>query len=299
MNGLTISQSQYLDSSGQPSSYSVLQSDVYNNFTYKLKVEKEIAKYRNVLLDLLHPTGLKVLGEYVLRSNSHFNMAMHQTLFTGKSLQSYSGYNSSSVSMNTDFNNPANNIVQFNDIAGEDLTQFIFVGQLNTPNTVIEIVPVNGPNVRSEIIGIDNVNKTVTLASNTWLAYANVAYVKTTKGSNTINILGVTKSYDYINNGNYSNTAYPIKDIIYAGDSVKVGSNTYIAKTVDYANNIIYTTTNALANTSNSYISVNRKLSAQTQVMLYGRIGVEYTLELITEDGLNILTEDGKTLTLD
>ena len=51
--------------------------------------------------------------------------------------------------------------------------------------------------------------------------------------------------------------------------------------------------------TSNSFISVNRKLSAQTHVMLYGRIGIEYILELITEDGLNILTEDGKTLTLD
>lgn len=300
LNGLTVSQSQYLDSSGQPSSYSVLQSDVYNNFTYKLKVEKEIAKYRSVLLDLLHPTGLKVLGEFVMRSNNHYNMDMTQTLFTGKSLQDYTGYNGSSVSMFADFNNVANNKVQLNNIpSGTDLTQFIFVNQPNIPNTVIQITTSNGPNVRSEVVGIDTVSNTLTLATNTWLTFANVAYVSTSSGSNAINILSVTKSYDVINNGNYSNTAYPIKDIIYPGDTVKINNDTYTTKLVDYANNIVYTTTNISSSTSNSFISVNRTLSAQTNVLLFGRIGIEYVLELFTEDGNTIITEDNNTLIVD
>jgi hypothetical protein len=300
LNGLTISREQYLDSSGQPSSYSVLQSDVYNNFTYKLKIEKEISRYRSVLLDLLHPTGMKVLGEFSMKSNNKYDLYMTESLFTGKSLQSYTGYNISGATMKADFNHFANNIVTLTNIPnGTDISQFIFVGQPNTPNTIIEIIPVNGPNVKSEIIGLDAANNTLKLASNTWLTYGNVAFVSTSTGSNVINILHTTNAYEYINNGNYSNTSYPLKDIIYAGDTVKIGANTYTAKLVDYANNIVYTTTNILANTSNSYISVNRTLSAQTHVTLYGRVGVEYVLELLTENGLNILTEDGKTLLVD
>ncbi|WP_339941548.1 hypothetical protein, partial [Undibacterium luofuense] len=62
MNGLVIGQGQYLNSQGQPSSFNVLQSQTYNNFTYQITVEKEIAKYRDILLGLLHPTGTNVIG---------------------------------------------------------------------------------------------------------------------------------------------------------------------------------------------------------------------------------------------
>ena len=53
LNGLVVSQGQYLTTQGQPSGFDVLQSTVYNNFTY------QITKYREVLLNLLHPTGMK------------------------------------------------------------------------------------------------------------------------------------------------------------------------------------------------------------------------------------------------
>jgi hypothetical protein len=73
LNGLTIGQGQYLNDRGQPSAFSVLQSEYYNNYTYQITVEKEIAKYRETLLNLLHPSGMKVLGRYAIKSNSTFS----------------------------------------------------------------------------------------------------------------------------------------------------------------------------------------------------------------------------------
>jgi hypothetical protein len=80
LNGLVISQGQYLDKQGQPSSFNVLQSTKYNNYTYQISVEKEIAKYRDILLNLLHPTGMKMIGRYVLNSNTSFQSTAYTDL---------------------------------------------------------------------------------------------------------------------------------------------------------------------------------------------------------------------------
>ena len=61
LNGLVISEGQYLDSRGQPSSFSVLQNEIYNNYTYQITVQKEIDKYRSTLLNLLHPNTVSFL----------------------------------------------------------------------------------------------------------------------------------------------------------------------------------------------------------------------------------------------
>ena len=68
LNGLVIGQGTYITTQGQLSAFSVLQSPDYNSFTYRLTVEKEIAKYRDILLNLLHPTGTHVIPIYDLRS---------------------------------------------------------------------------------------------------------------------------------------------------------------------------------------------------------------------------------------
>jgi hypothetical protein len=73
LNGLVLSQGQYLTKQGQPSSFDVLQSSIYNNYTYQITVEKEISKYRDILLNLLHPSGMQMIGRYVLNNSSNFN----------------------------------------------------------------------------------------------------------------------------------------------------------------------------------------------------------------------------------
>ena len=109
----------------------------------------------------------------------------------------------------------------------------------------------------------------------------------------------MTGAYDIINNGHYSNTAYPLKDIVYAGDKVLVDNNTSkTVSTVDYANGKIYLTANLTAN-ANSYMAVNRTFSATgNNVVIYGPIGLQYIPEITTEDYRTLTTEDNRKLLL-
>jgi len=294
LNGLVISQGQYLTTQGQPSSFDVLQSTIYNNFTYQITVEKEIAKYRSVLLELLHPTGMNVIGRNVLKSNTDYNLHGFEAMNQGHTLKYYTNYPTSGVTMITDFTNKSNNIVSFNNLAGSNIANYIF-----TSNSSITITPTNGPNVHAEVVNVNTTANTITLSSNIWLTFANVAVVTGNSGANVINITSLTGKYDIVNNGNYSNTAYPLKDIIYAGDKVLIDNNTSkTVSTVDYINGKIYLTANLTTN-ANSYMAVNRTFSATgNNIIIYGPIGLQYIPELITEDGRTITTEDGQIILL-
>ena len=295
LDGLVIGQGQYLNTKGQPSSFDVLQSDVYNNFTYQITIEKEIAKYREVLLNLLHPLGMKVIGRFAMNSNNYVYLHGVEAVNQGKQLQSYTGYPASSVTMVTDFVNASNNVIKFNNLANANLSNFIF------SNSTIQVIPVNGPNIHAEVQSIDAVANTVTLKTNTWLTFANVAYVSSDVTTNVINILSVTNNYDLVNNGNYSNTSYPIKDIVFAGDRILIGSNTSNTRTVtavDWVGGKIYLNNNANITSSNTLLSVNRTLSNQTNVTIFGPLGTQYVPQLITEDGRILTTEDGRIILL-
>lgn len=296
LNGLVISEGQYLNSQGQPSSYDVLQSSVYNNYTYIITVQKEIEKYRNVLLNLLHPSGTRVLGRYALKSNTNIDFHPQDALFVGYPLYYYTGLGST-ITMSTSPANKSTGTIQFNNIGSSNLANFLSVG-----NTRVAITPTNGPSIDAKVIAIDSTSNTATLDSNTWLTFANVAIATATSGANVINITNLTGAYDIINNGKYSNTAYPLKDIIFAGDTVNIGTNT--TKTVnyiDYANGKIYLTSNITAN-ANTYLTVNRTFVANStlnydQIKLYGPVGQQYINPyLTTEDGIIITTEDDQIL---
>ena len=270
LNGLVVSQGQYLNSRGWPSSYSVLQNDVYNNYTYQVTVEKEIAKYREVLLSLLHPSGMKVLGRYALKANSNYSLHGYESTNHGLPLAYYTGHLDSSVTMFSDFNNKSNNIIQFNNLHGANIAQFI------TTNSHIQILPVNGPDIGSYVKSIDYANNKITLTDSVWLTFSNVATITAESGNNIINITALTGNYDIINNGKYSNTAYPLKDIVYAGDKVLFANNTSkTVDSVDYEAGIIYLTTNLTAN-ANSMLSVNRTFAAQTAVTIVENIDEQY-----------------------
>ena len=196
--------------------------------------------------------------------------------------------------MVADFVNKSNNILQFNNLAGANLAGFVFA------NSTIEVTPVNGPNIISQVVSVNPVSNTVTLKSNTWLTFANVAYAGGYGGTNTINIVTLTGAYDIVNYGNYSNTKYPLKDIVHAGDTILVENN--YPKTVshvDYTtgNGIIYLTSN-LDYPFLSLLSVNRTLEAQTSVRIYGAVGQQYIPQLTTESGDILTTEDGNIILL-
>ena len=280
LNGLVISQGQYLDSTGQPSSFDVLQSDNYNNYTYEITVEKEIAKYRDVLLGLLHPTGLKVLGRYAIKSNSEFKIVDTSETFKGHTLSYYTNNVSAYATMTSDWINLSNNIVEFYGLGANTLDTFAYIG-----NTV-SILTTNGEKISSEIVSVDNTQNTITLKDSAWLTVPNVAIVTGNTGDSFINIAELTGAYDIINNGNYNNNGYPywaqgffspeiksigaLNSIVYIGDQVKFLQDGEI-KTVtdiDY-NNGILTLDSTLTNDINSLMSVKRNVLA-TDVGFFG-----------------------------
>ena len=298
LNGLVIGDGQYLTTQGQPSSYDVLQSTKYNNFTYQITLEKEIVKYREVLLNLLHPTGTNVIGRYALKSNNKLYHHAQQGLYSGETLAYYLGEHvSDALSITTSFTNKSNNVIKFNNKLGSNLEDFIF------PNvSTIEIKNNRGVNIKSLVVDVNDAQDSITIASNVWLTFGNVAVVTGTSGTNTLNITSLTGQFDYENNGVYSNTSYPLKDIVYTGDSIKVNNNIYTVKSVNYSDDQIVLTTN-LSSNENTLLSVKRNFIANStissnQIKIFGPIGLQYIPEITTEDGITLTTEDDRTILL-
>ena len=292
LNGLTISEGQYLDTAGQLSAYDVLESEIYNNFTYEITLEKEIAKYRDILLNLLHPTGMRVLGRYALKSNSSHDFNLYNLLESGHTLGYYTGTTGSYATMTTDWTNQSNNIINLYALAGANIESFM------STNSSITLTTANGFVIHSEVVNVQNGSaNTVTLKDNVWTTFANVAYVTANSGTNIINITSLTGSYDIINNGTYSNTAYPLKDIVYAGDYVLVANNTEKqVQNVNYTSGIIYLNGN-LTSPANSLMSVRRTISTNL-VRIDGFLGTVYYPSLTDELGNVLTTEDDLVILL-
>ena len=290
LNGLAISQGQYLDTSGQLSSYDVIQSSEYNNYTYEITLEKEIAKYKKVLLDLLHPTGMQVIGRFAMKGNGSVNYTATGELDSGHTLAYYTGDTGSYVTMVSDYVNQSNNIVTFGALVGANLESFI------VPGDMILITTPAGFEIYSEVLSVMDGNaNTVTLKDSPWLTFANVAQVTANANSNIINITNITGSYDIVNNGNYSNTSAPILDVVLPGDFITVANNTEHLVIGVTANTI--TLGSNLSNTVNSLMSVRRTVYT-TNVQIFGAVGEQFFPELTDENGNTIITEDGRTILL-
>lgn len=300
LNGLALSQGQYLNAQGQPSSFSVLQSEKYNNYTYQITVEKEIEKYRTVLKNLLHPSGMKVIGRMASKIPSQFDYHVQKALFNAVPLYYYVGAAGTTATIATDFTNKSNNIIKFNNLLGANIANIIFAN-----SSYITLESAHGPNVTSKVIKVNHLNSTITVEGNVWMTFPNVATITANSGSSTINITRVvTDSYNVVNSGTYSNTAYPLMDILYPGDTVLVANNTEkVISSVDYANGKIYLTSN-LSSAANSYLHVRRtswvanSAVSGNQIRLLGGVGTVYIPELITQDGRTITTQNGRTIIL-
>ena len=292
VDGLSSSSGQYLNTQGQPSGFSVLQNQEYNNFTYELTSGIEIAKYRKVLLDLLHPTGLKVLGRYTIETLAETDFSTSTGFHSGFPLAYYTGAPSfATMVANTSY--PSTNTVSFTFLYGANLQQILAVGNELLMTTA------NGFAIQSEIESIDVSSNTVTLVDHSWLSFANVAYVTANAGSNRINISSLTGSYNIVNNGTYSNPTQPLRDIVFTGDTVVISNNSVrTVSNVDYQNNVVYLTSNlsAYAN-SGSLMTVNRTF-VTSNVYDFGAVGVQYFPVITTEDGNIIITENGLEILL-
>jgi len=292
INGLVSSQGQYINSTGHLSAFDVLQSSEYNDFTYELTLEKEIAEYRNILLELLHPAGTKVTGRYSMKSDVSTTSSFVSGSVVGHTLGFYTGNPGSSATIVTNFNNASNNIIHFNSLVGANLENFIFA------NNIVVMTDPYGFVVSSGVASSTDGNaNNVVMTDNVWLTYANVAYTYANSGANVINITSLTNSYDIINNGNYRNPNNKLLDIVRVGDKVLVANNTQKTVTkIDYANTRIYCDSN-FANNSISLMSVNRTFTT-TNVQIYGPLGTQYFPLITDELGNEIVTENGNFILL-
>jgi hypothetical protein len=170
LNGLVISEGQYLNKQGQPSSFSVLQSSVYNNYTYQITVEKEISKYKDILLNLLHPSGMQLLGRYVLKSNGSFTSTGNTYYNTGHHLSYYTNDTNSHLIMEAGGGTGYYNVVEFYNMDSVTILDTIL------PGTTITFTSEDDVMITSEIASSNSLSNTVTLKDSTWLTNSLTAY---------------------------------------------------------------------------------------------------------------------------
>jgi len=256
LNGLTLGAGQYLDSSGQPSSFDVLQSTIYNNYTYEITLEKEIAKYRNALLNLLHPTGMKVIGRYAMKSADSFDVNISDILQSGNTLYHFTANadTTMTLSSNGDFRQLSSNVITISHLpwSGVTLSNFLTTG------TTISFTS----SANDTFFGVvdtvqQGVANTITLKNNVWLSISNVASGVAACGTNIINISNVyTSSYNVFNNGNYSSNN-PLIDIIQVGDFVNISNQVKLVTSINYTTKVL-TLSNNFTSSATGNIGVNK-----------------------------------------
>lgn len=74
-SGLIIFPGRYIDTKGFLSWNNRLQdNDYYQEFSYVIRVNKMLSKYRDVIKALVHPTGTKLFGDYVISSTANVSI---------------------------------------------------------------------------------------------------------------------------------------------------------------------------------------------------------------------------------
>ena len=280
LNGLTIGKGQYLSSSGQLSSFDVIQSENYNSFTYQITTQKEIAKYRSVLLNLLHPIGTKLLGRYSITQNNVAGFVPSTAASKANTLLHYTGTAAANVTMFANTSTVYQNVLQFNNLPqGTNIAEFIFA------NSTIRIAPVNGPNVVSTISSIDSANNLVVLNDKTILTFPNTFFVSYQANTNIVVVDAPTELYTFNDDYGYNITIdnlpqfeqspfLPLDVMLFAGDYIDLGSNNYMqVAAIDYPNNIIAltgTTSSNLTISSIPVISGGNSYDANTTIYITG-----------------------------
>jgi hypothetical protein len=74
VTGIYTYPGRYLNDDGHVSGYNFIQDrDYYHNYSYVVKIKESIDKYRKALKDLVHPSGMKLFGEYIYLDDNVLN----------------------------------------------------------------------------------------------------------------------------------------------------------------------------------------------------------------------------------
>lgn len=74
ITGIFTYPGRYLNDDGQLSSYNFLQNrDYYQEYSYVIRSDVSLDSYRKPVMDLIHPAGMKMWGEYIIRNEDQNN----------------------------------------------------------------------------------------------------------------------------------------------------------------------------------------------------------------------------------
>ena len=286
LDGLIVGNGIYLNDDGQPSSLGlVLQSLQYNNFTYVLSVEKALKTYKDLVLNLVHPSGMNLRGRNLLRSANGFTMDTQTSYQEGFPMDAFAGPSAQArIEANTEQGQISTNIIRFVNTISANIGNTIFA------NDIIEFTATNNLRAYSTITEVDWANTQVIIQDNVFVVFANVATGSANASSNVINIETVTGQYD----GNFLNRT-PANNIIFVGDTVSLNGGPYYEVTEVFANGNIFVANNTFGPIDNAFITVNKTANTETCIV-YGVIGQYEYPELLTEDGNILITESGKII---
>jgi len=298
LNGLVIGNGQYLNTSGQPSSFDVLQSQDYNNYTYELRTDKEFSKYKDVLLNLLNPSGMQAKGIFSNTTNQNYNYSISDISYIGRNLSYFTGNTQSYAVMipphtdvfidsgsvtqvatkQSDFGYETDPVTSQLDYQKGDewfyITDFndggantVYFGNMNganiatfiTSDSTIQLTTINGDIVYSAVNSINYVDNFITLQDSFYLTYQNVATVSGNANSSLINIQSLTGNYDNYNHGIYTNPNFHLVDVLRIGDVISIqNNNPIVVNYVDYTLNIAFLESNLSNTVTNVALTVGR-----------------------------------------
>jgi hypothetical protein len=286
LDGLIVGEGKYLNDDGHLSSLGlVLESLDFNNFTYVLSVEQALKTYKDLVLNLVHPSGMNLRGRYLLRSANGFNMNTESFFQKGFPMDVFAGPSAQArIEANTEQGQISTNIIRFVNTISANIGNTIFA------NDIIEFTATNNLRAYSTITEVDWANTQVIIQDNVFVVFANVATGSANASSNVINIETVTGQYD----GKFLNRT-PANNIIFVGDTVSLNGGPYYEVTEVFANGNIFVANNTFGPIDNAFITVNKTANTETCIV-YGVIGAYEYPELLTEDGLILLTESGKII---
>jgi len=282
-NGIILGKGIYLNADGQPSAYSVLENSKYNNYTYILQVEAALAKYKQTALAFLHPSGMNYQAYNVLRNEESYNLGMSSEELSIQSLRYLLDGSAGAFYANA----TSPNIITTYNTTGANLANVVFA------NSYLTVYTQGGRDFYSQVTGVTA--NTITLMDNWNYLVPNVVTATVSANSNTINITGLTDSWNIAT----GNTVGRFSDFMYINDSVSFDGVYYTKIThvdqADQGTTIKVTHTYPTAQTGFLNFKQNTNSS---NIWVSGIVAVPEVTDIITEFGLPLTTEDGNILIL-
>lgn len=292
-SGLISGSGNYLNTDGFLSYSNYLESEFINEFSYFLVVEKEFSKYKELLVNILHPASKQAVAYNAQKTSNIIDLESSSEVNKEINLKDVTREEVYGI-----LSGPST--LEIYELR-KDLTD-ISLDAILSSNDYIHMESDNGEIFYSRISSVDNANDIIYLADSNMLEYSNVAYGYA--NGNTFVVTSFTGSFDYYNGGVYTSSNKLI-DIVFENDQITIPNNsTLLINSIDYANNIIYANSEFNYSGNSDYpelMSVTRNYSSNSIFINYNLeynylLGYGNTVSSLVIDGFELLDENNNLI---